>query len=203
MATVTVHRLSGRDEKTLTATCSVCGPVGIAKAGNGFQCEIKKRAGQRAWRQQNPERSTADRRRRSGHELTSHDYLKLTAWCVQCEDHVDLVAWGRGYACGVRARELRTVQQEAPARPCRDCLVLDGDKVYPVDGSCPRCTDPARYDTGLALKYAEARASDLDGLEAGFMVVDITGDPCEMADDYESAVPGWKTIGSSRPWRVA
>ena len=201
MTPVIVHRLTGKDLSTNTATCSVCGPVGIAKAGNGFQCEIKKKASQKAWRQAHPERSAADRRRRSTHELFAHDYVGRKATCSVCGP-TDLVYWGRGDICGVRARELRSVQEEAPSRPCRECLLIDGIRVYPTGDVCSRCTDPARCDTGKALRYAAGRGADLDGVDDGFTVEDITGDPYAM-DDYESAVPGWRTLGSSRPWKDA
>lgn len=203
MTEVVIHSLKTKDLSTLTGECSVCGLVAIAKSGTGYQCSVKKKAAQQAWREKNPAKSAEDRRRKSDHELFDHDYRAETAKCVQCGE-VDIILWGRGYACGVRARELRANQETVPQRPCRECLILDGDRVYPINGECPRCADPTLYDTGTSLRNAECRASDLDGTPDGFGVVDLANfDPYGMPDD-ESVVPGWnrhRTLGShTRPW---
>lgn len=199
VSAVVVHRLVKKDLTTLTGECSVCGFVAIARAGNGFQCVEKKKSSQRAWREKNPAKSKADRRRRSEHELFDRDYVKLTAKCVQCGP-VSMTAWGRGYACATRAAELRTTQEARPVQACRECWVLDGSRVYPTDGVCPRCSDPRLYDTGSALADAERRAGELEGLGSGMSVVDLAHDDAYEVPEFESAVPGWKTVGSSRPW---
>lgn len=199
MSDVTIHRLLEKDPETRTGKCSVCGLVAIAKAGNGFMCGEKKKAAQRNWRANNPERSNADRRKKSEHELFKRDYVKLTATCVRCGP-VEMTAWGRGYACAKRAAELRAVQEAKPVLPCRECWLIDGDKVYPADGVCPRCADRRQYDTGSALRDAERRAGELDGLGSGFSTVDLDTHDAYDVPESESAVPGWRTIGSDRPW---
>src|SRR5690348_10236094 len=110
MTVVTRHSLTNKDASTLTADCSVCGFVAIRKAGNGFQCAIKKAQSHKAWVKANPQKATANRRLRSTHELFDRDYAKLTAKCRVCGP-VDMVMYGAGYACGVNARTLRSVQQ--------------------------------------------------------------------------------------------
>lgn len=199
MSEVTIHSLVEKDPSTMTGNCSVCGFVGIAKAGRGFMCGEKKKAAQRAWREKNPAKSQADRRRRSDHELFDRDYVKLTAKCVQCGP-VSMTPWGRGYACATRAAELRTTQETQPVQACRECWIIDGSRVFPVNGVCPRCADPRLYDTGSALADAERRSGELSGLASGMSVVDLVNDDPYDVPEFESAVPGWKTVGSSRPW---
>jgi hypothetical protein len=200
MSEVTIHRLLKKDPDTRTGECSVCGLVAIRKAGNGFMCGEKKKATQKAWREKNPEKAATNRRQRSPHALFNRDYVHMTAECVRCGP-VQMAPYGRGYACGVRAQQIRDGQEVGPQRPCRECWVMDGDKVWlRGDGKCARCEDRRQYDTGAALRDAEHRADQLDGVPAGFSVVDISvDDPYDMPE-FESAVPGWRTVGSDRPW---
>lgn len=200
MSEITIHHLIGKDLSTLTGDCSVCGLVAIRKAGRGFMCAEKKKQAQNAWRAANPEKVRANRRARSDHELTQRDYVRLSAWCVKCRVWVAMTPWGRGYTCATRAAELRSVQEAAPAKPCRECWILDASRVYLVDGQCPRCSDPRLYDTGAALRDAELRAGDLDGVPAGYATVDLETFDAYDAAESESVVPGWRTIGTSRPW---
>lgn len=202
VAPVVVHRLLKKDPQTNTGECSVCGLVAIRKNGAGFICAVKKAQAQKAWRERNPEKAAANRRLKSDHSLFNRDYLKLTAECVKCGP-VTMTAWGRGYTCGSRAAELRSVQESAPAEACRECWLIDGSKVFKRGGLCPRCSDPRLSDTGAALRDAEHRADDMDGTPDGFHTVDLeTYDPYAMPED-ESAVPGWgrsRVLGSERPW---
>ena len=200
------HSLTEKDEQTLTGNCSVCGFVAIRKAGNGYQCAVKKAENQRAWRQANPVKSSADRRRRSEHSLFSHDYVRLTATCVVCGP-VGLTAWGRGYACATRAAELRAVQEQAPTGWCRECWIIDADRVWlDASGDCPRCEDPARYTLGVIAPERVRRDNSLaaEYAGAGFSVVSVDDDPYAMPED-ESVVRGWtrsagRVLGSNRPW---
>ena len=206
-STVVRHRLTNRDETTLTAECSVCGFVSIRRAGNGFQCSVKKAESHRTWAKANPQKASDNRRLKSDHSLLNRDYKSLTARCSKCDQTVDLIMYGAGYACGVRARELRSVQQATNVGGrCRECVIIDGPANAPrlrADGSCPRCAEgPDRYvashvpaerrqrDNGLAAEYEGA----------GFTIVYDDDDPHAMPE-RESAVPGWKTIGSTtRRW---
>lgn len=182
-----VHRLLKKDVSTLTAECSECGLVAIRKAGNGFQCATKKALSHKAWANRNPEKAAANRRQKSEHALFARDYVKLTAECVRCGP-VQMVAYGRGYTCGNRSRELRTNEQPEPQRYCPDCMALDGDRVWlRANGSCPRCTDNT---------LPVYREDDASYQGAGFSI--HYSDDYE--DDYLSAVPGWRVIGSERPW---
>ena len=202
-APVVIHRLVKKDLTTLTGECSECGFVAIAKAGNGFQCGEKKKASQREWRERNPAAAKANRALRSDHELFNRDYVKLSASCAVCGP-VDMTPWGRGYACATRAAELRTTQEAAPAKPCVECWIIDGDRVYLVGGECPRCKEGVdryvpnhvprerRDHGGQAARLAE----EFEG--SGFTVYDE--DPGADMPGFESAVPGWRTVGSERPW---
>lgn len=207
MSEVVIHRLLNKDPETMTGECSVCGLVAIAKAGNGYQCGVKKKAAQKSWRKRNPGKSAADRRRRSEHQLFNRDYLKLTAECVRCGP-VAMTPWGRGYACGKRAEELRTRQQQAPQEFCGSCWAEQAGqprrvKVYlHADGTCPRCDNPASLDLGAELRdmeYGYRRSKEMDGVSEGMHVAYEDEDPY-FIPDYESAVAGWQTLGSDRPW---
>jgi hypothetical protein len=209
MSDVVRHSLKNRDEKTLTADCSVCGFVAIRKSGNGFQCATKIAERHKAWTKRNPQKAAANRRLKSKHELSSHDYPALTAWCSECEVFVDLVIWGAGYACGVNARALRTVQQESlVGNRCRECAIIDGPAGAPrldASGNCPRCAEgPNRYDSRHVPVERRDHGGDLAALykeweAGGFLFEDANVDP-DFAEPNESAVPGWKTLGSRRPW---
>jgi hypothetical protein len=202
-----IHRLTNRDEKTLTGECSVCGLVAIRRAGNGYRCAVKLAEKHSAWAKKNPAKARANRRSKSDHKLFAHDYVAAKATCAVCGP-VDIVMWGAGYACGPHARTLRTVQQDALAgQKCRECAIIDGYTYAPrmrADGTCPRCSDPRVADTGAMLRDQEHNAlhGSPDRVPAGFHVVHPDGDPADMPA-YESAVPGWKTLGSSRPWSQA
>ena len=205
MTEVTRHSLTNKDLSTLTGECSVCGFVAIRKAGNGFQCAVKKAENQKRWRRDNPAKSNEDRRRRSEHQLHNRDYVALTAYCAACRGEVDIVMFGSGYACGVRARELRTVQQETLAGQwCRECQIIDGFRVRVTADGCPRCNDPRLSDLTASLRDLETnsrRAAD-QGVPAGFHVERDGYDSYAMPE-WENAVPGWRTLGSSRPWSEA
>ena len=201
-APVTRHSLKNKDLATLTGECSVCGFVAIRKSGNGYQCAVKKAEAHRSWTQRNPEKAASNRQQRSDHQLYNRDYRALTADCSACNREVDLVMFGAGYACGVRARELRSVQQETLAGQwCRECQIIDGYRVRLTADGCPRCNDPRLSDLGASLRDAEHngnRAAD-QGVPAGFHV-EREGFDAYAMPEYESAVPGWKTLGSDRPW---
>jgi hypothetical protein len=199
------HRLADKDESTLTGNCSVCGFVAIRKSGGGYQCAIKKAESHRAWAKANPAKAAANRRLRSEHELFNQDYVAQTAGCTACGELVDIVMWGAGYACGVNARRLRSVQQTSTVGTrCRECTIIDGPASAPrllADGSCPRCAEgPNHYDPRHVVPERRDRA-------AAVVAADFEGNGFHLTyrDDFdlpesESAVPGWKTLGSSRPW---
>lgn len=205
------HSLSDRDLSTMTASCSVCGPVGIRAAGNGYQCSVKKAAGHQSWAKANPEKAAANRRARSDHRLSGRDPQARRAVCSVCGP-VDMTPWGRGFACSKLAASRRTVQEKAPTGHCSECRIIDERLVWlRADGSCPACS--SRDDRWSHIP-AERRdpggrqAADLDwlGLEVdedepygtGFS---FSGDPeAYTVPERESAVPGWKTLGSDRPW---
>lgn len=204
-----VHRLSEKDTGTLTATCSVCGLVAIRKSGTGYQCAVKKAATHKSWASRNPDKAAANRQASSEHRIFDRDYVALTAKCSVCGP-VDLLPYGRGYACGNRARELRSVQEDGVQRHCSTCWMESSGargrrRVYLLaDGTCPRCDDDRALDTGAALRDLEHAMTRGAGgtVPAGFHVVHEGFDPYAV-DDYESAVPGWRVLGSDRPWNEA
>lgn len=201
------HKLTEKNFSTMTAMCSVDGLVGLRKAGKSVRCATANSAAQKAWAQANPEKARANRRLQSDHRLDGET-------CSVCGP-VDTVPWGRGVACGNRARQLRSKQQKAVSRPCPDCLALDGRRIWiRGDGTCPRCTDtamhyefvpPERRDIGGRLNWTlvQLDALDIDPREepygSGYSISHGTVDP-ESTPKYESAVRGWKTVGSTRPW---
>ena len=210
------HRLSEKDTETLTGNCSVCGLVAIRKSGNGYQCAIKKAQTHKSWAGANPEKAAVNRRHRSEHVLTNKDRDNMTALCQKCGD-VKLVPWGRGVICGNLAAIRRTVQQSTSQGTCRECWIIDGSKVWlTAEGKCPACL---AWTPSLEPRPEERRdpggrrSAELKGLGfytydddpetaepygAGFSIVGETDD--YDIPEYESAVRGWTTLGSNRPW---
>lgn len=181
------HHLEGKDLLTREAHCSVCGPVRTVRGGNGWVCGSKHARNRRASdrRRVGRDRSSANR-----HRLEWHDPDTRTGLC-SLDGAVEIEPWGRGWICPVRSRELgRTVPQAAPQRWCSDCMAADGVKVWLADDGCPRCAE-----TDLAALLRERRPGE--HLEEGLHLAP-GGDPYWMPE-YESAVPGWRTIGSRRP----
>lgn len=215
MTEVARHRLTNKNLSTLTGECSVCGLVAIRKSGTGFQCAVKKSQSKRDWAKANPEAAAANRRQRSSHVLSQRDRENMTAECGKCGP-VKLVPWGRGVICGNLAASRRSVQEKSSRGTCRECWVIEERKVWlAADGSCPAC---AAWDPSLEKRPAERRdpggreARELMHLEfyrhegttpepyrSGFSIVGDAVDPYGV-DDYESAVPRWRTLGSTRPW---
>lgn len=209
------HRLTEKDVETLTANCSVCGFVAIRKSGTGYQCAIKKAQSHSTWASANPEKAAVNRRHRSEHLLTNKDRDNMTARCQKCGD-VKLVPWGRGVVCGNLAAIRRNVQEASSQGACRECWIIDGSKVWlSADGTCPACKAwDARNEPRPAERRDPGRRSEadlrfigydpeFDGGEAepygaGFSIVGDV-DPYEIPE-YESAVRGWKTLGSGKPW---
>lgn len=183
-----IHHLTDRQPASRRASCSVCGPVKMQRSGTGWVCATKGRANSRAWKRRNPDR---DRGGRSEHELVGK--ARGARVCAKCGP-VATVPVGRGVMCANRAIELgRVNHQDAPQRPCPDCLAADGTVVYPTDGECRRCEET---DLGAELARAAADERLLAGVddwaEAGLQLVGAV-DPYAMPD-YESAVPGWRTL---------
>ena len=185
------HSLASKDVERRTADCSVCGPVKISKSGTGWVCAEKAKANARAWKARNPDR---DRTSKTEHKLTWKNPQTGTGLCAVC-DVVEIVPWGRGYACpNGDAAKTRVHFQDAPATYCDACKLLDGDLVWLTVDGCPRCNE-----TDLNAMFAKDAADqrlmgDTDWSEMGMHVEGLLADP-EYMPDYESAVPGWHTIG--------
>lgn len=186
------HRLSDRDTEARTATCSVCGPVKIQRAGNGWTCGNRANAQSRKQKRANPQR---DRTSKTEHVLEWQNAETRTGLC-RVDGAVTIVPYGRGYACEERAKELgRVNHQDAPQGWCRDCgaEMEDGPRIWLLsDGTCPRCS--TGQDLGAELRELESAMRAAAGLGDGFHIAP-QGDPYAMPA-YESAVPGWHTIGS-------
>ena len=218
MTPIVRHRLTEKDTETLTAHCSVCGFVAIRKSGTGYQCAVKKAQAHKTWAGANPQKAAVNRRHRSEHLLTNKDRDNMTARCQKCGD-VKLVPWGRGVVCGNLAAIRRNVQEASSQGACRECWIIDGSKVWlTADGVCPACTawdassgprPPERRDTGgrdaADLRFIgfdpEFDATDPEPYGAGFSIAGEV-DPYDIPE-HESAVRGWKTLGSRRPWNEA
>lgn len=184
------HRLTAKDTTCRTAVCSVCGPVRILRAGNGWVCATKHREHQRAHRRRNPGRPRSQST--NPHRLEAIDHQTRRSSCSVCGP-VRVVPWARGWICPTRAAELgRVVEQAEPQPYCRDCAAADGVRVWlDADGTCPRCAE-TDLSIELAKLAAHQRSVPEDATQAGLHIIGM-GDPYEMLD-YESAVPGWRTI---------
>jgi hypothetical protein len=209
------HSLSGKNTENLTGVCSVCGPVAIRRSGTGYQCANKKAQSHKAWASANPEQAAANRRHRSQHVLADRDRQNMTATCSKCGP-VKLTPWGRGVICATLAASRRTVQEKSSQGTCRECWIIDGSKVWLTAAGCPACL---AWAPSLEPRPAERR--DIGGREvteltrlgfyqydddeahdepygSGFSIVQDRDD--HEVPDYETAVPGWRTLGSKRPW---
>lgn len=220
------HSLSGKNIENLTGVCSVCGPVAIRRSGTGYQCATKKAQSHKAWVSANPEQAAANRRHRSQHVLADRDRQNMTATCSKCGP-VKLTPWGRGVICANLAATRRTVQEKSSQGTCRECWIIDGSKVWlSADGTCPACKawDGSSWsDVGRGAGHddyvgtAPPRPTRTNGwldevtrlglpwtdepYRSGFTITHPLaregGDPMP---DYETAIPGWKTLGSKKPW---
>lgn len=183
------HSLLEKDPETRRGKCAIDGDVRIQKSGTGWVCGEKHNAAARASKARHPERSRSSK---TEHQLTFQNPKTGTGICAKC-DVVEIVAWGRGYACpNGEAAKTRTHFQDRPASYCDACKILDGDIVWLTADGCPRCNE-----TDLNAMFAKDAADGrlmggTDWAEQGMHIVGLA-DPYEMPD-YESAVPGWQTI---------
>src|SRR5512139_3984848 len=147
------HSLSEKDTEARKATCSICGPVRIGKAGTGWVCATKQKEHTANWRARHPERDHG--RGANPHQLTERVVADRTARCVKCGP-VAIEPWARGWICSNRAKELgRVVQQEKPQAHCRDCMAADGVLVWLGADGCARCNE-----TDLNAMFAADAADD-------------------------------------------
>jgi hypothetical protein len=188
------HSLANKDKVALTADCSVCGPAStIVKVGNGYGCQLAVREAKRNYRKAHPERVRASKALNPAtHKLTVKTGEADT--CVVCGP-VEPVAWGRGWMCPTIIRERGwTVTQTAPAPKCRLC-----NKQWLVDGQCPACDMTFADLDSQFLPLESRRAGHLRVAalyeEMGFT---ITETESSLPNGNESAVPGWKTLGSQQ-----
>lgn len=176
-----IHHLTEKDPELRRAVCSVCGSTDIKPAGRGWRCATKSRLDNRLYFRDHPERRS---KKESAHRLEDGE-------CAMCGP-VQPVPYGRGWAC-----PNGTTRRQANPNLCRDCLDV-GDRVDLVDGWCPRCS---RSLNQILLDEADThRQLAAAGLGdwSGFSLVGGWLDP-EYMPDYETAVPGWKTLGRRTP----
>ena len=186
------HGLSSRDLALMTATCSVCGPdAKIARNGKrGFVCVIGRREAQRRWKKAHPEKARANKKRPpSAHRLTKRDGSPDI--CKVCGP-VAPVPVGRGWGCPNRAKERGFTS--FPAEPQPACPIC---RTY-LDrfGSCAKCDDDLSDLDDMWIPVESRRY--MAPVAEGFSIQEW---PSELLDENESAVPGWKTLGSAEPWR--
>lgn len=193
------HSLSQRDPEARTAVCSICGPVGIYRAGRGFVCANKQREMNRRWAERNPGNAAASRQKPGAHRIT--DQGGSTGYtCVLCGP-VDVVPWGRGWTCGNRARELRTNQQGAPVQRCPDCKRWLSSEFDAVDGRCQACHDiatPGQSLNGLKTygRDPDKVALDVDAAWESDLDVARWNSLHRPDDGKDRTEPGLKTLGN-------
>jgi len=191
------HSLTNKDTTALVAECSVCGTgAGIAKAGRGWVCREARREAQRAFRAAHPERVREWKKRPpSKHRLTKRDGTPDT--CAICGP-VTPVVMGRGWGCPVRAKEIgRKNFADAPQPKCLLCSSCYLDRF----GACPKCDEPeddSMYLPTESRAYQRMNSVAAMWEDAGFSIV---GGESRLDSDYQSVVPGWKTLGSDIPER--
>lgn len=155
----------------------------IYRAGRGWVCANKQRQMNQRWESENPERAEARRRKSGEHRLTKK--ADLRGECVVCGP-VDIVPWGRGWTCGVRAAQLRKNQQEAPSTRCSCGQWLKAGQT--------RCSLCSLLDVPTPAPPAPL-VEDEDN--PGYSVVDLQTyerDARKVAKT-DSVVKGWKMLG--------
>ena len=192
------HSLTEHDHAGLTAKCSVCGPATrIAKNGKyGYVCVTARREAKRRWRAAHPAKSRADKNRPpSKHRLEKRDGSPDT--CKICGP-VTPVVIGRGWGCPNRAKEMG--RTSFPAEPQPRCPIC---RTY-LDrfGGCAKCDDDLS-DLETAFIPNESRRAPIATLADEYERNGFTIQSFEpwLNDEPESAVKGWKTLGSAEPWK--
>jgi hypothetical protein len=201
------HTLTEKNFETMTAVCSVDGPVNLRSRGSGrFCCSVKKSERHQRWAQRNPEKARANRRSRSAHRLTAFDQTTMTGECPLCGT-VGVVVKGRrrgdgtpGVMCANRAKELWTNLDETPQERCSTC-----QRVYlNAHGGCSYCDDREATDLGYALKIMEERGRELDEIKERFddelpFIVNPATYAAYSLDGDTVSNPAIKVIGAGVP----
>lgn len=194
------HRLSEKNFSTMTATCSVCGPVPMRSRGKGRMACGKKIAEKHArWARGNPQKASRNRNTRSAHKLASFDASTHTGLCPVCGP-VGVIPKGRGWMCETRAKELWSIQQSAPQERCRVCR-----RAYlSADGTCRYCTDREHQDWAFALADMERKREEMaqvrvwTGEHLDFVIDPHRHDLLSVEGEHV-ANPELKTIGAGVP----
>lgn len=199
------HKLSNKDLEAMTATCSVDGPVKLTRAGSSVRCSVAAANAHQRWVRLNPDKAKANRATRSAHRLTSFDETTSTGECPVCGT-VGVTPKGRGWMCSNRAYELWRRQQDVPQARCGRC-----SKVWlRADGSCPACDNEdqlvlsrsIRASRDLRAVIAQAgkwgRIED-EGYSRLIDTVNHTPAVEYAMEPFESAEPGWRTLGGGTP----
>jgi hypothetical protein len=193
------HRLSAINPSSLRAFCSRCGETECRRSGEGYVCLNARRDAQQRWRREHPERD-ATTKGPSPHRLTWKDLTTMTGGCP-IDGVVPIVAFARGYTCGVRAAELRSKQQSEPTPRCMECgrFATGYNEVSPT-GLCQRCAKDLDWATTQWSREGDVGQLRDRGLSSDAYRLLSEYDlhhPEGYVPDYESAVPGWKTLGAS------
>lgn len=204
------HTMTEKDFEARTAKCSICGPTTLRKNGSSWICAGKSSTSHAAWVKANPGKAAANRRGNSSHVLSNRLPAEMLADCSVCGPGVRTEWYGTGQACAASPGVLRRgVQQAAPQPRCSVC-----DALVRADGECPWCPENDRltdwtrllahdefYDRRNAdaiQELNEAWGEDQWSMYSPRHELDIDDLP-----RAESAVPGWKTLGSMKPWNQA
>lgn len=186
------HSLSAKDLTAREAVCSVCGPTAIRPNGPAkWICANKKKSAEAAWRAANPAKVRLSRDKKSKHHLTQKNPETRRGACPVCGP-VDIVPFGRGWACSVRNAELgRSVQVEIPR-----CLVC---------GFCSTAANPVKDGRCGYHHPAQVRPLQLVNIEGEYTrsltQVDLASyeAKAQKVSAKESAVPGWRMAGQNVP----
>lgn len=196
------HRLSHIDKVKRSGTCSICGPVRIFRNGKYYMCGVKKAELRRAWFNKHGRKAKP-----SPHALLQKDPVTRLGVCP-IDGPVEIVPFARGWACKIRADELGGGRAE-PAKKCYLCGKYDSQH-NPVSSTelrdmCEGCArlmhsgpTPARAEQAEATAVGAAfdRSPSEGGNLGAHMVSNFDWLNPDYMPDYESVVPGWKTLGA-------
>jgi hypothetical protein len=203
----TKHRLTILDAETRQGLCSICGPIRLARNGKSWVCSVQKADLRASWYNRNKRKAKP-----SAHALVEKDPVNRLGICP-IDGPVDIVPFARGWACSVRAAELNHHQAEPHAK-CSVCGNFDSrhNPVSPTGSQgqlrCEACarllyqgTEPNVLADTSVIAAAFGSSVGRDGHQGGghsgaHMVSNFEWLNPEYMPDYESAVPGWKTLGA-------
>ena len=183
-----IHSLREKNLETMTGNCSVDGWTAIGYNGHAYFCKKAKRESIQRSKARNPKATQRGKQSRSKHQLSGDV-------CAVCGPVVP-AAWGRGYMCPNRMREMGWTPQERPTSKCPVCMT----HWLKADGTCPSCQDREATDVAYGLMLDEGRKAAFQFIDGEFRrVIDHEDD---LPEAFDSVTPDVPVLGAATPWNA-